>query len=100
MLKFSLPTCGATSAVASQFTVARMRIAPSLPPLAAQRLFEKHRNCNFIWIAVVSQFEDQRRALCWDLATMRAVKYTPQGEALGSVLELMLGPRSHEQEVA
>jgi hypothetical protein len=50
----------------------------------------------------VSQFDilDQRRALCWGLATMTAVKYTPQGEVLGSVLELMLGPRSHEQEVA
>jgi hypothetical protein len=31
---------------------------------------------------------------------MRAVKYTPQGEVLGNVLELMLGPRGHEQEVA
>jgi hypothetical protein len=30
---------------------------------------------------------------------MRAVKYTPQGEVLGSVLELMLGPRSYEQKV-
>jgi len=50
----------------------------------------------------VSQFDilDRRHALCWDLATMRAVKYTPQGEVLGNVLELMLGPRSHEQEVA
>jgi hypothetical protein len=50
----------------------------------------------------VSQFDilDQRHALCWDFATMRAVKYTPQGEVLGNVLKLMLGPRSHEQEVA
>jgi len=50
----------------------------------------------------VSQFDilDQLDALCWDLATMRAVKYTPQSEVLGNVLELMLGPRSHEQEVA
>jgi hypothetical protein len=39
-------------------------------------------------------------ASCWDPATMRAVKYTPQGEVLGNVLELMLAPRSHEQEVA
>jgi hypothetical protein len=50
----------------------------------------------------VSQFDilDQRHALCWDLATMRAVKYTPQGDVLGNVLELMLDPRSDEQEVA
>ena len=47
----------------------------------------------------MSQFDilDQRHALCWDLATMRAVKYTPQGEVLGNVLELMLGPRCHER---
>jgi hypothetical protein len=31
---------------------------------------------------------------------MRAVKYTPQGQIVGSVLELMLDPCSHEQEVA
>ena len=31
---------------------------------------------------------------------MRAVKYTPQCEVPGNVLERMLGPRSHEQEVA
>jgi hypothetical protein len=43
---------------------------------------------------------DQRQALYWDLATMRAVKYTPQRKVLGNVLELMLGPRSHEQKVA
>jgi hypothetical protein len=50
----------------------------------------------------VSQFDilDERHVLCWDLAIMRSVKYTPQGEVLGNVLELMLGPRSHEQEVA
>src|ERR1700745_4024919 len=51
------------------------------------------------WIAVYDIL-DQRHPLCWHLATMRAVKYTPQGEVLGNVLELMLGPRSHEQEVA
>ena len=51
---------------------------------------------------VVSQFDflGQRHALCWDLATMRAVKYTPQGQIVGSVLELMLGPRSHEQDIS
>ncbi len=31
---------------------------------------------------------------------MGAVKYTPQGDALRYVLELMLSPRSHEHEVA
>src|SRR5580692_9374930 len=31
---------------------------------------------------------------------MRAVKYTPQSDVLGNVLELMLDPRSDEQEVA
>jgi hypothetical protein len=31
---------------------------------------------------------------------MGTVKYTPQGEILGNVLELMLGTRGHEQEVA
>ncbi len=50
----------------------------------------------------VSQLDSlgQRHASCWDLTTMGAVKYTPQGEILGNVLELMLGPRGHEQEVA
>jgi hypothetical protein len=43
---------------------------------------------------------DQRHALCGDLATITAVEYTPQREVLGNVLELMLGPRSHEQQVA
>jgi hypothetical protein len=41
-----------------------------------------------------------RHALCWHLATSGAVKYTPQGETLGNVLELMLSPGGHEQEVA
>jgi hypothetical protein len=31
---------------------------------------------------------------------MWAVKYAPQGQIVGSVLELMLDPRSHEQDVA
>jgi len=44
---------------------------------------------------VVSQF-DQRNALCWDLATMSAIEYAPQGEVLGNVLKLMLNPRSYE----
>jgi hypothetical protein len=50
---------------------------------------------------VVSHFGflGQHHALYWDLATMGAVKYAPQGQIVGSVLELMLGPRSHEQDV-
>jgi hypothetical protein len=31
---------------------------------------------------------------------MRPVKYAPQGQIVGSVLKLMLGPRGHEQDVA
>ena len=31
---------------------------------------------------------------------MRSVKYAPQGQIVGSVLKLMLGPRRHEQDVA
>jgi hypothetical protein len=31
---------------------------------------------------------------------MRAVKYAPQSEVLGNVLELILGPRRDEREVA
>jgi hypothetical protein len=31
---------------------------------------------------------------------MRSVKYAPQGQIVGSVLKLMLGPRGHEQDVA
>ena len=45
-------------------------------------------------------FLGQHHALYWDLATMGAVKYAPQGQIVSSVLELMLGPRSHEQDVA
>ena len=45
-------------------------------------------------------FLGQHHALYRDLATMGAVKYAPQGQIVGSVLELMLGPRSHEQDVA
>jgi hypothetical protein len=47
-----------------------------------------------------SGFHGQHHALDWDLATRGAVKYAPQGQIVGSVLELMLGPRSHEQDVA
>ena len=51
---------------------------------------------------VVSHFGSfgQHHALYWDLATMGAVKYAPQCQIAGSVLELMLDPRSHEQDVA
>ncbi len=45
-------------------------------------------------------FLGPHHALYWDLATRGAVKYAPQGQIVGSVLELMLGPRSHEQNVA
>ena len=38
--------------------------------------------------------------LCWDLATTGAVEDNPHGEVLGKVLETMLGPRGHEQQVA
>jgi hypothetical protein len=31
---------------------------------------------------------------------MRSVEYAPQGQIVGSVLNLMLGPRSHEEDVA
>jgi hypothetical protein len=59
----------------------------------------------FLWVAqilVVSHFGflGQHHASYWDLATMGAVKYAPQGQIVISVLELMLGPRSHEQDVA
>jgi len=53
-------------------------------------------------LQVVSHFGflGQHHALYWDLATMRTVKYAPQGQIVSSVLELMLSPRSHEQDVA
>jgi hypothetical protein len=53
-------------------------------------------------LLVVSHFGflGQHHALYWNLATMGAVKYAPQGQFVSSVLELMLGPRSHEQDVA
>jgi len=53
-------------------------------------------------LQVVSHFGflGQHHALYWDLAAMGAVKYAPQGQIVSSVLELMLGPRSHEQDVA
>jgi len=31
---------------------------------------------------------------------MRPIKYAPQGQAVGSVLKLMLSPRGHKQDVA
>jgi hypothetical protein len=54
----------------------------------------------FCLVVLQVDFLSQRHALCWDLATMGAVEYAPQGEILGNVLELMLGPRGHEQEIA
>jgi hypothetical protein len=42
---------------------------------------------------------DLNRALCWDLATRRPVKYAPKGEILRDVFELMLDTRRHKQEV-
>jgi hypothetical protein len=35
-----------------------------------------------------------------DLTALGTVKHTPYGEILGSVLELMLDPRSHKQQIA
>ena len=40
------------------------------------------------------------QSLLWNLATARAVEYTPQGEILAKVLVVMLDPGGHEQEVA
>ena len=40
------------------------------------------------------------RQRSWDLAALGTVKYTPYRKILGSVLELMLDPRSHELKVA
>ena len=40
------------------------------------------------------------RERSWDLAALGTVKYTPYRKILGSVLELMLDPGSHEQKVA
>ncbi len=65
-------------------------VAANLPPLwwvGCMRLF------GGTWVSL-------SRVSAWDLATARAVEYTPQGEILGKVLVMMLDPRSHEQEVA
>src|SRR5262245_35654778 len=51
---------------------------------------------------VVSQlsFACLRYALCGNLAAGRPVKDPPHGKILRNVLNLMLGSRSHEQQVA
>ena len=72
---------------------------PYLPPLDSAK---SEGAGNLACARTVSHFGflGQHHALYWDLAAMGAIKYAPQGQIVGSVLELMLGPRSHEQEVA
>jgi hypothetical protein len=41
-----------------------------------------------------------RRALRWDLASVRAVEDNPHSEVLGKILEPVLGACGHEDEVA
>jgi hypothetical protein len=69
---------------------------------AHELVMPKPADLRFILLPAVSHFGflGQHHALYWDLATMGAVKYAPQGQIVGSVFELMLGPRSHEQDVA
>jgi hypothetical protein len=51
---------------------------------------------------VVSHFRflGQHTALRREFAAMRSVKDAPQGQVVGSVFKLMLGPRGHDQDVA
>jgi hypothetical protein len=69
---------------------------------AATALAGEERALDFRRHLVVSHFGSlgQHYALYWDLATRGTVKYAPQGQIVASVLELMLGRRSHEQDVA
>jgi hypothetical protein len=71
-----------------------------LPALAwgiGARVPETNRISRWVWQGAQSSIT---RTIGLALLIPSAVKYTPQGEVLGNVLELMLGPRSHEQEVA
>jgi|HubBroStandDraft_2_1064218.scaffolds.fasta_scaffold18025_4 hypothetical protein len=88
-------TCSRSAKILRPAARSGLQSSVSRPdPVDLVGLFSKHQSYRN------NSVPNQRHALCWGLATMRAVKYTPQGEVLGSVLELMLGPRSHEQEVA
>jgi hypothetical protein len=84
--------------IAPQILTAAPRTSPANFPLYAN--LRPPGYAHFLPVVSHFGFLGQHHALYWNLATIGAVKYAPQGQIAGSVLELMLGPRSHEQEVA
>jgi hypothetical protein len=93
------PSSSARDLVLLKSSVAPVFLARPFLPLILPGFFEPPTHCGGIG-SVHFGFLGQHHALCWDFATMGAVKYAPQGQIVGCVLELMLGPRGHEQEVA
>lgn len=60
----------------------------------------KRLRCLVLEAESKGQRDQRAKGLCWNLAAIGSIKYAPEDQIAGNVLELMLDPRGHEQDVA